>query len=88
MQDMRDLSLAQAGRIKFKLKDEAGFVHLEAAEAVRIGKLRERAELDRRYSGLKAIPDFDQCHGGIISGAGKCRGAANVRAVDRPPAFL
>jgi hypothetical protein len=88
MQDVRDLSLAQARRIKFKLKDEARVVHLEAAEAIRVGELRERTELDRRESGLQAVSDFDQCHAEIISGAGKSRDAANDHAVDRTPTFL
>lgn len=85
---MSDLSLAQAGCIKIKLKDEARVIHLKAAEAVSVGELRESAELNRRYGRLQAVSDFDQCHAEIISGAGKWRDAMSVRAVDRLPTFL
>jgi hypothetical protein len=85
---MRDLSLAETGRIKFKLKDEACVVHLKAAQAISVGKIRERTKLGRRESGLQTVSDFDQCHAEIISGAGEKPGRGERCSVDSIAVFL
>lgn len=69
-EDVGDLSFAEAGSVVFERDMEFGFVDLEAAEAIGVGKFSEGTQLIVRERGLEFEFGFEECHGGIIAKRG------------------
>jgi hypothetical protein len=69
-EDVCDLSFAEAGSVVLEGNLEFGFVDLETAEAIGVGKFTERTELIVCKRGLEFEFGFEECHGGIIAKRG------------------
>jgi hypothetical protein len=66
-EDVRDLSLAEAGGVVFEREVTFGVVELEAAKAIGIGKFTEGAKLFVGEGGLELEFGFKKCHGESIA---------------------
>ena len=80
-EDVCDLGFAEAGGVVLEGNLEFGFVDLETAEAVRVGKFTERTELIVSERGLEFEFGFEECHGGIIAKK-ETRGTKTPRGED------
>ena len=70
---MSDLRLAEAGSVVLEREMSLGIVELEAAKAIGVGEVSERAELFVSERGLEFEFGFEECHRGIITKRGWSR---------------
>jgi hypothetical protein len=66
-QDVNDLSFTETGSVVFKSDLVFLFVHMDAAQAVGIGKFSEALQLLPSQGRLEFIGDFKKCHAGNYS---------------------